>query len=604
MSPRQYALTISTNDEWKWSSINSGGSDAGEGDDSRRRDGGHRRLGTSGAAHNAASKQAPPCIDRDEQLQKEEGDPSLTCANYAHACEIDLGIELCPYTCGYCAPWHYNQTKRFDKPQVTMLPVVLYQTRFAMAECHGFAETYSDQPTNPALWMLPPLDGERFGALLTCVDRSTPLQDDYALSVDCPAGMDGDLHCKNGVEKFTAKSSFHGMTVFPKMLIEPKHDLEVLEAVQWLDAQTDTVTLSTMIYTEDIEVFTSLSVDFTIDIAGNVNPTYTMVSYRDMLKESKSKFIICLIICSACNVLGLITKAWELYSNRKECRCGLVMYEFISRLSLVAYPVALLISWSQQIPMSEEYDLLLHTYLDVESSSKEEMRVALQKYFDVKTHIYEETTWLKGMKIGAYVVLYIQFLQLILYMSAHPKLGVLTETIRKALVHLLHFFFLFGAIFASLAFVAFWMLGEQLRPFQSFGNSMETQARMMFGEFIYADGAHHLSDSFTAMYWVYACSFMLIVFFLLLNFFLAIIVDAFIKVKGMQENESTPMVLHDLFYDLLIVARLNLRWRMRRWPPRGEFLELLRKAIKEQTEMHWAKQLKSEEVEEGETTKH
>ena len=54
----------------------------------------------------------------------------MTCEEGAsHACTIDLGILHCPKTCGYCAPFEYERMKRFGKPQITLLPSVLYQTR-------------------------------------------------------------------------------------------------------------------------------------------------------------------------------------------------------------------------------------------------------------------------------------------------------------------------------------------------------------------------------------------------------------------------------------------------------------------------------------------
>ena len=47
---------------------------------------------------------------------------------------------------------------------------------------------------------------------------------------------------------------------------------------------------------------------------------------------------------------------------------------------------------------------------------------------------------------------------------------------------------------------------------------------MIFGEFIYADGASELSGVMMFIYWLYAFTFMIVMFFTLLNFFLAIIV--------------------------------------------------------------------------------
>jgi len=145
------------------------------------------------------------------------------------------------------------------------------------------------------------------------------------------------------------------------------------------------------------------------------------------------------------------------------------------------------------------------------------------------------------------------------------------------------------------------MLGEYLPQFSTFGKTMESQARMMFGEFIYADGAHHLSAGYTAMYWIYAGTYMLIVFFIMLNFFLAIIVDAFVEVKERMEDESSPLILNSLGGDLFLTFQANLRWRYGAWPPRSKFIEALKRAIDEQTENSWVKQLASEDPVEEES---
>ena len=53
--------------------------------------------------------------------------------------------------------------KRFGKPQTTLLPSVLYQTRLKEAECHGFATVVQSQNYNPLLTLLPALDGKKNG---------------------------------------------------------------------------------------------------------------------------------------------------------------------------------------------------------------------------------------------------------------------------------------------------------------------------------------------------------------------------------------------------------------------------------------------------------
>ena len=57
---------------------------------------------------------------------------------------------------------------RFGKPQVTLLPSVIYQTRMKEAECHGFAASVQQQNYNPLLTLMPAMDGKHNGKLLKC----------------------------------------------------------------------------------------------------------------------------------------------------------------------------------------------------------------------------------------------------------------------------------------------------------------------------------------------------------------------------------------------------------------------------------------------------
>jgi len=48
----------------------------------------------------------------------------------------------------------------------------------------------------------------------------------------------------------------------------------------------------------------------------------------------------------------------------------------------------------------------------------------------VKTVIYEEADWLERHRIAAYIVLYVQFLQMVLAFNVHPRVAMLTSTIQ------------------------------------------------------------------------------------------------------------------------------------------------------------------------------
>jgi len=392
-------------------------------------------------------------------------------------------------------------------------------------------ETYEKQGYNPLLVTLPALDGRRHGRVLTCIDRGLRYDGTYAKTLQCPPNATAHA-CHSGEVHMTKKHTFLNEPIYAKMLVKPAVDIGAMKAAQWLDLQTDVVTLSTMVYTEGVEIFTNMAIEFSLDEAGNVNSHAKLLSYRDLVGGTKTVFIIGLVICIVGALIGVVLSIAHMMRNPEDCKWGYELFELFSRGLLFVYPLVLVISWSQQVPMSKEYDELLHTFIDAPSISEKDMENILDRFFKVKEHLHGETSWLKQHRICAYVVCYFQFLQFIFYCSAHPKMGVLTSTIIKAFEGLINFLLLFSIIFMFLAFLAHWMLGSYIKEFGTMGDAISAQARMTFGEFIYAGGAEDLHGVMMLMYWVYAFTFMIIAFFTLLNFFLAIVIGAFTEVKG------------------------------------------------------------------------
>ena len=95
-----------------------------------------------------------------------------------------------------------------------------------------------------------------------------------------------------------------------------------------------------------------------------------------------------------------------------------------------------------------------------------------------------------------------------------------------------HFFFVFAILFVVLAFVGHWQFASMLpEEFGTMGKAFEWQFMMIIGEFPF-DGWRELGDSTQMMmYWVYLILFAVVMFLTMMNFFLAIIVDAFVAVK-------------------------------------------------------------------------
>lgn len=528
--------------------------------------------GSHAALTEASTIEEQPCEDDDAALKLAADNDQATCqAMAAAACNSKLGQMFCAATCGYCGPFTYEHLRKYDKPQVTLLPSVIYQTRFQTKECHGYAERYNGQRYNPVLKALPPLDGRRNGHVLKCVDRTRPFEGSFAHSLRCPEGMSGG-QCESGPDfpilRDTPSIDFDGKKIYAKFMNDPATTLDQMREVGWLDLQTDAVTVSTLVYTEGSEIFTSLKVNFVFDAAGNVDASYKLGTYRDMTAGVADQFVVCCVLVLLGSLLALIFTIVGIAKNPLKCG-GMQAYELLCRSVMFFFVLYLVISWSLQTLMAEEYEELLNVMLEFGGGSSEEFQRMLQDFFDVIEHLIGETQWLMRIRITAYVIMYMQFSMLILMFSAHPRMAVLTSTISKCFQNMLHFLILFFSLFLNLAFIAHWMLGEHIPAFESFSTTTESMARMLFGEFIYAGGVEKLDAQFSAMYWIFAFTFMLVVFFTLLNFFLAIVVDAYVAVKEELGEAKT----HASFVsDCLDVVTSASKYKQLGWPSRERLL--------------------------------
>jgi len=570
-SPRYTALELQSSPVWTNSTTPSTGGHHRRLSAERRLAGGSTSTGGPEATH-----ANPPCEDNDTAYQIEEDDPNITCHDHAsHACATDLGLLYCPRTCGYCAPFSYDRYRKYTKPQVTLLPSVVHQTRYKTKACEGWAEKFLVQNYNPVLVTIPALDGPKNDELLVCVDRTSAYEEDHAFYLDCTPHTPS-TRCVDGKIPITAKTLFHGQAVYAKMLIESSRDLSAMKEVGWIDSQTEHIAVSTVIYTEDLEMFTSLTVSFDFDYAGNVEGSVSMVTYKDVILTSAQNFVACLLTTCIGAFFSATASTVHLLRHREQCNWGLTCYEIFSRILLLVYPTILLISWSQQILMSHEFDLLLDTFISSDGVDESHLNHNMQEYFKVKTVIHEEVGWLERHRVASYVLMYFQFLQMVLYFNAHPRVAMLTKTVKGALLNMLHFFLVFTILFLMLAFMAHFLLGGQIQLFGTFGGACETQVRMLFGEFIFVDGAELLSGLSLAMYWLYAASFMLIVFFTLLNFFLAIVVDAFVAVKDEYDKLHCT---YNFIYDVGMIPRsLYMHFKLK-LPGRKKFIAYLEESL-------------------------
>jgi len=157
-------------------------------------------------------------------------------------------------------------------------------------------------------------------------------------------------------------------------------------------------------------------------------------------------------------------------------------------------------------------------------------------------------------------------------MRVHPRMAALYMTLSRAFDDLIHFIFTFLMLFFVLAFASTWMFGSTNADFGGLEAACYTQFRMIvgdFGSFPAISGKIGIEDRIFLIYIaIYAC----VCFFVLLNFFLAIVVDAYAATK---EAVVDSVVEKTLISDLYDVLTYPLFARKHGWPGRSVLCHFL-----------------------------
>jgi len=181
-----------------------------------------------------------------------------------------------------------------------------------------------------------------------------------------------------------------------------------------------------------------------------------------------------------------------------------------------------------------------------------------ESYFKAILHLgehHESVVWLN--KFGFFVGI-LQIIRLILYFGMHPRLAVLVDTVRYAADEMWHFTIIFFMLFFVLALTAYWMFGQEREHFSSPSQACWTQLGMFIGEYGFALP----EDTPDVEFIIYQLVFIFCVFLILLNFFLAIVVEAYAAVRrAIEECEVEDELIHD-FIDIVYTLFLQtwLRW--------------------------------------------
>eukprot|EP00919_Chromeraceae_sp_WS-2016_P038579 GHVR01092136.1.p1 GENE.GHVR01092136.1~~GHVR01092136.1.p1 ORF type:complete len:1256 (-),score=260.69 GHVR01092136.1:98-3418(-) len=345
---------------------------------------------------------------------------------------------------------------------------------------------------------------------------------------------------------------------------------EIRAVKEWIDLKTVHIVLMNIFYTPGKKIATKLNIQFTFEEKGPSLKSSSITSVQMMSTYNYNIYIVCcvlVIILASIHILYGCSKFCLTISKDKDTGrftrntlfkdpVTLILFDFIHRGTLVAYTCAFLI-WRlslQNAFLGEHFNSLIEVpWTDKEYTFKTKFAM----FFEYVEVILQDFQYQEFFRICAFILVFLGIIRTSVFMTAHPRIALLINTIVTALDDLIHFFISFMVIYVLSAFLGFFMYGDTVQGFKTIGSAIFTQFQMLIGDWPWQE------DSEDPLMYLYFTAFALIVFFILLNFFLAIIIDAYSEVKGKVEESE---VENSLAYDIYVNIYFSFLSCRKRWP--------------------------------------
>ena len=330
--------------------------------------------------------------------------------------------------------------------------------------------------------------------------------------------------------------------------------LHYLQEGSFLDHDTEHFKVKILTYNPSARVFVSSEVSFHLNEGGrilmsnrvqpfrtefytnsNADSTRTALEFvllvflaSDILNEVRAVLHGCSGICA---LPGRVREHFNSFGN---CLDTL----FIGVFVCVIYRYSIVVS------VSNEFSALVTGRFDVYDDltapasffrpSESGGLDAMLHFFDSADRVSNEILFFMNMNGLALILTIVRMLK---YLDFQKRLGIVTRTISSASVDLFHWAILFCTVlwgFTTFGLVTF---GSTIQGFSSFQRGVNTCFDILMGELSVVPQLFGHANSASAYMFYY--SYVMIVFFILLNVLLAILVDAYVQVKDDAQFSKT-----------------------------------------------------------------
>jgi len=341
----------------------------------------------------------------------------------------------------------------------------------------------------------------------------------------------------------------------------------------WIDELTRKVEVTFITYNPHYGMYTRVGTNFMFNRGGHIHKLISVLScWSNPFDRPLDELVVLLLsggLWILCTVYSFICESRELFNVFRKANDGCFkalkedyigfwnMVDWIS-LGVALCIVILFFSMRSAVEASNvEMAVLLVEVAKVGTSTenREMYQAATQKFFAaVENMVSAEKTF----RLGLFAYPSIIMLRLFKSFAAQPRLAIVTKTLQRATVDLIHFCIVFMCVFLCLVVNSILFFGQDVQDFSTFPRAVNSCFRAMFGDWNFDEMMEIGLIKAQIWFWI----FMLIMVLILLNMLLAVIMDAY---KEEKARTKTAQTLANQTYDIY------RRWRQFK---RGERVRL------------------------------
>ena len=323
----------------------------------------------------------------------------------------------------------------------------------------------------------------------------------------------------------------------------------------FLDSRTDEVRAQIVTYNAELQVFGNVEIFFQSSKSGQFNVLHsTKVVDVELYVTDLDNFRMFLeIVLGIALIFAVYNEAMDLVRAKKKYGKYTAYFEslwnYIDVINLSLMMMGYITWWTYAF-LAEDFRCKINynIYADLEAEARiykiagnGEDLDSLANMYGAVSELTERLAFYYAIA-GVNIMLYL--LRVLKLMHFQPRLGVVTRTLTLAAADLFHFFVLFFVIFFGYAIMGYLVFGNTVETFSTIPDSIMTCFEFLLGEIGVNAELKKLDNwqffSGQVFFWTYA----LLVQQILLNFVLAIIVDAYSEVK--QQSHETVGILTEI----------------------------------------------------------